>query len=104
MVPPLPPPPPFGPPLPPPHPPRPAELVGAAVDTLLARHFAAPRLLGVRRCAPRWQFCHVDDLGTALELAAAGMVAGAFAVGCDGSPSQAEVELQSGLKSVELPA
>jgi nucleoside-diphosphate-sugar epimerase len=83
---------------------RPAALVGSAVDTLLTRHFEAPRLLVVRGCAPRWQFCHVDDLVSALELAAAGTVTGDFAVGCDGSLSQAEVEAQSGLKSVELPA
>ena len=83
---------------------RPAALVGSAVDTLLTRHFEAPRLLVVRGCAPRWQFCHVDDLVSALELAAAGTVTGDFAVGCDGSLSQAEVEEQSGLKSVELPA
>jgi hypothetical protein len=38
------------------------------------------------------------------ELAAAGMVVGDFAVGCDGSLSQVEVESLSGLKSVELPA
>ena len=83
---------------------RPAALVGDAVDTLLTRHFEAPRLLVVRGCAPRWQFCHVDDLVSALELAAAGTVTGDFAVGCDGSLSQAEVESLSGLKSVELPA
>jgi nucleoside-diphosphate-sugar epimerase len=83
---------------------RPAALVGYAVDTLLTRHFEAPRLLVVRGCAPRWQFCHVDDLVSALELAATGAVTGDFAVGCDGSMSQAEVESQSGLKSVELPA
>src|SRR6201996_7847678 len=83
---------------------RPAALVGSAVDTLLTRHFEAPRLLVVRGCAPRWQFCHVDDLVSALELAAASTVTGDFAVGCDGSLSQAEVEAQSGLKSVELPA
>jgi hypothetical protein len=40
----------------------------------------------------------------ALELAAAATVTGDFAVGCDGSLSQAEVESLSGLKSVELPA
>jgi nucleoside-diphosphate-sugar epimerase len=83
---------------------RPAALVGGSVDTLLTRHFEAPRLLVVRGCAPRWQFCHVDDLVSALELAAAGVVTGDFAVGCDGSLSQAEVETLSGLKSVELPA
>jgi nucleoside-diphosphate-sugar epimerase len=83
---------------------RPAALVGDAVDTLLTRHFEAPRLLAVRGCAPRWQFCHVDDLVSALELAAVGDVTGDFAVGCDGSLAQDEVEELSGLKSIELPA
>jgi nucleoside-diphosphate-sugar epimerase len=83
---------------------RPAALVGDAVDTLLTRHFEAPRLLAVRGCAPRWQFCHVDDLVSALELAAVGEVTGDFAVGCDGSLAQGEVEELSGLKSIELPA
>jgi nucleoside-diphosphate-sugar epimerase len=83
---------------------RPAGLVGDAVDTLLTRHFEAPRLLAVRGCAPRWQFCHVDDLVSALELAAVGDVTGDFAVGCDGSLAQDEVEELSGLKSIELPA
>jgi nucleoside-diphosphate-sugar epimerase len=83
---------------------RPAALVGEAVDTLLTRHFEAPRLLAVRGCAPSWQFCHVDDLTSALELAAAGTVGGDFAVGCDGWLSQAEVEELSGMKSLELPA
>ena len=83
---------------------RPAALVGDAVDTLLTRHFEAPRLFAVRGCAPRWQFCHVDDLVSALELAAVGEVSGDFAVGSDGSLSQAEVEELSGLKSIELPA
>jgi nucleoside-diphosphate-sugar epimerase len=83
---------------------RPAALVGDAVDTLLTRHFEAPRLLAVRGCEPRWQFCHVDDLVSALELAAAGVVTGDFAVGCDGSLSQDEVESLSGMKSIELPA
>jgi nucleoside-diphosphate-sugar epimerase len=83
---------------------RPAALVGEAVDTLLTRHFEAPRLLAVRGCAPVWQFCHVGDLTSALELAAAGTVGGDFAVGCDGWLSQAEVEELSGMKSLELPA
>jgi len=41
---------------------------------------------------------------SALELAAAGVVDGDFAVGCEGSLSQAEVESLSGMKSFELPA
>ncbi len=83
---------------------RPAALVGEGVDTLITRHFEAPRLLAVKGCAPRWQFCHVDDLVSALELAAAGEVTGKFAVGCDGWLEQEQVEELSGLRRIELPA
>jgi molybdopterin synthase catalytic subunit len=83
---------------------RPAALVGGAIDTLLTRHFEAPRLLAVRGCEPQWQFCHIADLASALELAARGLVSGDLAVGCDGWLSRAEVEEISGLKSIELPA
>ena len=83
---------------------RPAALVGDNVDTLVTRHFEAPRLLTVKGCAPRWQFCHVDDLVSALEFTVRGGITGDFAVGCDGWLEQDEVELISGLKSIELPA
>jgi nucleoside-diphosphate-sugar epimerase len=83
---------------------RPAALVGEGIDSLVTRHFEAPRLLAVKGCAPRWQFCHVDDLVSAIELAAVGEVTGAFAVGCDGWLEQAEVEELSGLRRIELPA
>jgi nucleoside-diphosphate-sugar epimerase len=83
---------------------RPAALVGHGIDTLITRHFEAPRLLTVKGCAPSWQFCHVDDLLSAIELAAAGEVTGAFAVGCAGWLEQDEVEELSGLRRIELPA
>lgn len=83
---------------------RPAALVGEGVDTLITRHFEAPRLLTVKGCVPRWQFCHIDDLVSALELAAAGEVTGAFAVGCDGWLEPDQLEELSGLKRIELPA
>ena len=83
---------------------RPAALVGEGIDTLVTRHFEAPRLLAVKGCAPRWQFCHVDDLVSALEFTVVGGVDGAFAVGCDGWLEQDEVEQISDLKSIELPA
>jgi nucleoside-diphosphate-sugar epimerase len=83
---------------------RPAALVGDSVDTLVTRHFEAPRLLTVKGCAPRWQFCHVDDLTSALEFIVTGGLDGQFTVGCDGWLEQAEVEQISGLKSIELPA
>ncbi len=83
---------------------RPAALVGEAVDTLVTRHFEAPRLLTVKGCAPRWQFCHVEDLISALEFTVGGGIDGQFAVGCDGWLEQDAVEQISGLKSIELPA
>ena len=83
---------------------RPAALVGEGVDTMVTRHFEAPRLLTVKGCAPRWQFCHTDDLVSALELAAAGLVSGEFAVGCEGWLEQEQVEELSGLRRIELPA
>jgi nucleoside-diphosphate-sugar epimerase len=83
---------------------RPAALVGESVDTLVTRHFEAPRLLTVKGCAPRWQFCHVDDLTSALEFAVGGGIDGQFTVGSDGWLEQDEVEQISGLKSIELPA
>jgi len=83
---------------------RPAALVGEGVDTLVTRHFEAPRLLTVKGCAPRWQFCHLDDLVSALELAAAGEVTGQFAVGCDGWLEQERLEEIAGLRRIELPA
>jgi nucleoside-diphosphate-sugar epimerase len=83
---------------------RPAALVGDNVDTLVTRHFEAPRLLTVKGCAPRWQFCHIDDLVSALEFTVRGGMTGNFAVGCDGWLEQDEVEQISGLKSIELPA
>jgi nucleoside-diphosphate-sugar epimerase len=83
---------------------RPAALVGDGVDTLITRHFEAPRLLAVKGCAARWQFCHVDDLVSALELAATGQVTGEFAVGCDGWLEQDQIEELSGMRKIELPA
>jgi nucleoside-diphosphate-sugar epimerase len=83
---------------------RPAALVGDGVDTLVTRHFEAPRLLAVKGCAARWQFCHIDDLVSALELAAEGRVTGELAVGCDGWLEQEQLEELSGLRRVELPA
>ncbi|MEO7981812.1 MAG: NAD-dependent epimerase/dehydratase family protein [Sporichthyaceae bacterium] len=83
---------------------RPATLVGPDVDSVLTRHFEAPRLLVVRDSSPGWQFCHVDDLASALELAAIGAVTGVVTVGCEGWLDQDEVELVSGMRRIELPS
>ena len=83
---------------------RPAALVGDGIDTIVTRHFEAPRLLTVKGCEPRWQFCHLDDLISALELAVTGEVAGEFAVGSDGWLGAEAVGELSGLRGIELPA
>ena len=53
---------------------------------------------------PGWQFCHVEDLVTALEYAALEKVDGELAVGCDGWLEQEEVEELSGIRRMELPS
>ncbi|GAA0948021.1 NAD-dependent epimerase/dehydratase family protein [Actinocorallia libanotica] len=83
---------------------RPAVLAGPGVDTVATRHFEAPRLLTAKGVPPHWQFCHVDDLVSALELAALGEVTGAAAVGCDGWLDGGAVEEITGKRSFELPA
>ncbi|GAA4230225.1 nucleoside-diphosphate-sugar epimerase [Streptosporangium album] len=83
---------------------RPAAVVGPGVDSVVTRHFESPRLLSVKGCSPRWQFCHVDDLVSALEMAALGTVSGVVAVGGDGWLEQDQVEELSGLRRFELPA
>ncbi|MEU4545140.1 NAD-dependent epimerase/dehydratase family protein [Nonomuraea dietziae] len=83
---------------------RPAAIVGPGIDTVITRHFESPRLLMVKGCTPRWQFCHVDDLLSALELAARGVVTGVVAVGSEGWLEQEQVEELSGIRGFELPA
>ncbi len=81
---------------------RPAVLVGGT-DTALTRYFESPRLLVVAGSRPCWQFCHVEDLVTALEYAVLEKVEGELAVGCDGWLEQEEVEELSGIRRMELP-
>jgi nucleoside-diphosphate-sugar epimerase len=82
---------------------RPAALVGGT-DTPLTRYFESPRLLVVKGSRPCWQFCHVEDLASALEYAALQKVDGELAVGCDGWLEQEEVEELSGIRRMELPS
>lgn len=83
---------------------RPASLVAPCADHGLPRMFDAPRLLVIKGSEPRWQFCHLDDLVAALELAAIGQVDGPVTVACDGWLSQAEVEQISGMRSIVVPS
>ena len=82
---------------------RPAALAGPGVDTVFTRHFEAPRLLMVKDTEPCWQFCHVDDLASALVQAAIGEIDGQINVASDGWLSQQQVEELSGLRRMELP-
>ncbi|MFC9298283.1 SDR family oxidoreductase [Streptomyces sp. NPDC057011] len=82
---------------------RPAILVGGT-DTALTRYFESPRLLVVAGSRPTWQFCHVEDLVSALEYAALEKVEGELAVGCEGWLEQEEVEELSGIRRMELPS
>ncbi|MCW2874380.1 SDR family oxidoreductase [Actinacidiphila oryziradicis] len=81
---------------------RPTVLVGGT-DTSLTRYFESPRLLVVAGSRPCWQFCHVEDLVSALEYAALEKVDGEMAVGCDGWLEQEEIEELSGIRRMELP-
>ena len=83
---------------------RPAPLVGPGIDSVVTRHFEAPRLLVLRGSAPLWQFCHVEDLVSALERAALGPYLTSANVAGDGWLSQDDVERVSGLRRIELPA
>ena len=98
---------------------RPAALVGGGVDTIFTRHFEAPRLLAVKGSRTCWQFCHVDDLLSALELVVSGglrtpvdddssdqVSSGhlVVAVGSEGWLEQEDVERITGKRHIELPS
>ena len=83
---------------------RPAALVGPGVDTMITRHFEAPRLLTVRGAIREWQFVHVDDLASAAEHAVRRSLAGALTVGAADVLSPTQVETASGLRRIELAA
>jgi nucleoside-diphosphate-sugar epimerase len=90
---------------------RPAALVADGIDGDVTRHFAAPRLLGIRDVSMAWQFCHVDDLGSAVDLALAGgldeasadAVVSPVAVGAPGWLDDAEVARVTGKRRIDLP-
>jgi nucleoside-diphosphate-sugar epimerase len=82
---------------------RHAALTGPGIDTVITRHFEAPRLLVVKDTEPCWQFCHVDDLASALVEAALSDLDGPVAAGSEGWLSQEEVEQLSGTRRMELP-
>ena len=83
---------------------RPAALVGPGVDSAVTRHFEAPRLLVLRGASTRWQFCHVDDLATAVWTALDLGLDGWLTAGSDDSLTEEDVERLSGMRRLEVPA
>jgi UDP-glucose 4-epimerase len=83
---------------------RPAGLVGPGLDTLLTRHFEAPRLLTVRGAERRWQLLHVDDLASAVATVVASGLTGPLTVGASDELTAHEVEAAAGMRRVELAA
>ncbi|WP_205856248.1 NAD-dependent epimerase/dehydratase family protein [Phytoactinopolyspora endophytica] len=81
---------------------RPAALTGPGVDSVLTRHFEAPRLLTIRGRTPAWQFCHVDDVASALEFITLHEIDGPVAVASPGYLDQEAVEALTGRGRVEL--
>jgi len=81
---------------------RPATLVGADIDTVMTRHFEAPRLLTVKGGCPAWQFCHVEDLATALVTTVELGLGPVVTVASQGWLTQTQVEEVSGMHRVEL--
>jgi nucleoside-diphosphate-sugar epimerase len=81
---------------------RPAALVGPGIDTVITRHFEAPRLLRIKGGAPVWQFCHVEDLATALVTTVELGLGPVVTVASEGWMTQREVEAVSGMRRVEL--
>jgi nucleoside-diphosphate-sugar epimerase len=83
---------------------RPAIVFGPNIDTAFLRHFESPRLLFLKGSTPAWQFVHVVDVATAIEVVITNGINGVVPVGADGWLSQEEVEAVSGIRRLELPA
>lgn len=81
---------------------RPAAVVGPGVDSIITRHFEAPRLLVLKGSEPHWQFCHTEDLGVAVATVLRHRLGPVVAVGARGSLTQQQVEELSGLRHVSV--
>ncbi len=83
---------------------RPALLVGPGLVHAASGLLDGPRLLAVRGARPHWQFCHVDDLASAVETVLREGLTGPVTVASEGWLEQADVEKALGRRRVELPA
>jgi hypothetical protein len=83
--------------------------VGPGIDTLVTRHFEAPRVLVVKDAARDWQFVHLDDLAQAVRVVIADGLTGYLGVGslrADGTPDvlpSHRVAALAGRRTVTLP-
>jgi len=88
---------------------RPAVVVGPGIDTILTRHFEAPRLLTVRGGDRTWQLLHVEDLVGAVRVVLDARLEGVLTAGAvrDGRPDVLDSETVAtvaGMRTVQLPA
>ncbi|SDC37745.1 hypothetical protein SAMN05216410_1754 [Sanguibacter gelidistatuariae] len=88
---------------------RPAVLVGPDIDTLMTRHFEAPRVLTIRGARRGWQFAHVEDVADAVGVVVAAGLTGHLTLGAlrDGEPDvlePEEVTTIAGMRGIDLPA
>jgi nucleoside-diphosphate-sugar epimerase len=83
---------------------RPALLVGPGYDDGATGLLDGPRLLAVRGARPHWQFCHVDDLATAVATTVLAGLDGGLTVASEGWLEQSEVERALDRRRIELPA
>ncbi|MDF2806993.1 MAG: hypothetical protein K0S43_1939 [Cellulosimicrobium sp.] len=86
---------------------RPAVVVGPGVDTVLTRHFEAPRLLTVRGGERTWHLVHVEDVVSAVRVAldrglVGGLTAGPLRDGLPDALDSETVAAAAGLRTVQL--
>jgi nucleoside-diphosphate-sugar epimerase len=82
---------------------RPVTTLGPGANTFVARHLEQPLLPIVRENEPPVQLLHVDDLATAVQLAATTDLPGAFNVAPDGWLSARELAHLLGKRAVTIP-
>lgn len=88
---------------------RPAVLVGPEIDTLMTRHFEAPRVLTIRGARRGWQFVHVDDVADAVGVVVDHGLTGHLTLGAlaGGQPdvlAPEAVTTIAGMRGIDLPA
>ena len=88
---------------------RPAVLVGPDIDTLMTRHFEAPRVLTIRGVHREWQFAHVEDVADAVTVVVDQRLTGYLTVGAllDGQPdvlTPESVTRIARMRGIDLPA